>query len=237
MLIGNIEDTIPIKSKGFTVLKNFLFDFEISDNGNTLSIDGTNYILDPKSPLKAVKEGKNEVPISVTLTRQSDNKKITFTNKSVVSELAYSIMLLDEAKNQVLSYQMEILGGFVLLSDDKNGKQYRVYNRDGKYVVVDHQTEKQLADKNIIGKRVLDKFHTGLQKQLEQFSTILDKLNSEDKLTKNNIRDEIDRIDAGIRRATEKEINDDFILINCDVLFTKNIIKKVKKTDKKSKKY
>lgn len=209
-VIGDLSYILPVKDYNLSVLKNFLFNFNISDNGTVLSIDGNLFEISKLSPLNGVKEDENGDPISITLKRADTGKDVTFTSRSVVEEIATYLMLVEEAKNEILGYVKTTDENFVKVNDPKSkyNKQYYVYDRDGEYLVVDPKTKDPINVNTDAYKRIIKVYNKSINELTNAYSDIANELQASNKETKNNIQNAIREIIKGVQPATEEEILD-----------------------------
>jgi hypothetical protein len=123
---------------GIIPLKHTLFDIQLEEDGIGINIQGRRYLMDTDNPLSVIEHDENGLPIAVTV-KDVNGVSIRMTNPALVEELAYSIALLEEARETAYrSYLNEFDSDFIVINDPKNKSvKYYVYPQvDGSYKVV-----------------------------------------------------------------------------------------------------
>jgi len=159
-------------SIGAVLAKHSLFDTElgITNGVITLSMAGLEYeVLPLDRPLDAIKV-EDGLPVSITVYRKGTKVQLTFTSPPFVHEMAYGIALLEEAKERVLTDYFKLddnKGVRVRDPESEAEKEYEVYNKKGKWVVVNPESGRTIRRDSKVAKRVLKVFNEDIYFAIE----------------------------------------------------------------------
>ena len=129
-----------LKQLGIVPLKHTVFNIEVLDELDKITIEGKEFGSFTENPLSSIEEDENGWPVAVKLLDERGNV-VRFTNPTLVAELAYTLELIEHVKSIVSDKIMQEKGfksDFVVITDPKN--KYRKYNLyrdpDGKITVL-----------------------------------------------------------------------------------------------------
>lgn len=183
------------------VYSNYTFDMELGSDGRTIIVNGTMLANYHNNPLNAIRKDDNGNPIGIRLWK--GNRFIYIKNPAIVADLAVAIPMLEAARAALLDHIKESRESFVMVRDpnSRRGREYRVYLKQGEYVVADGKTGKRYE--GVLAARVLDAFFEGLQGRMERFTEL-----TKQQTSKEDIKNELREFDNIIRQATPAEINE-----------------------------
>jgi len=214
-IISGITNKQAAEDLGITPLKHAVFNISLMPDGITYNIQGRRYnnLLD--RPLDAIKKDKENKAIAITLYNEFGDP-VTFTNPTLVEEMEYSILLIEETRDAVLNMYIKEEGAdFVVVKDpaSKYDKEYHVYNRGDAWVVARPRLFGKKAIVNeAVRRRVLEAFFKDMNDAIDNTiaatAAEFTKEIKEDRKTNKEIGNEIKTTLKYIRPATPREIID-----------------------------
>jgi len=202
-IVDEETSTKTLRAHGAELAKYSLFNVGINAKGENIviTIGSQDFTIPIVEPYSAIKE-RNNLAESVTLKR-ADGKSVTFTAVPLVEELSSTLVLFDVAKNAVIRkyFQIDENKG-ARAKDPKTQKEYQVYRREDRWVVVDIETNKTLPADDDITKRVMSAVNADLLSLIEfGLQHVADISNKEE------LRNEIRKLVDNITPATPEQTN------------------------------
>lgn len=232
-IIGKTTDAelyagnISLIELGIVPIKHTVFDIQLAEDGVGIMVQGRNYVIDNEDPLSLIEHDEKGLPVAVTL-KDKNGVPLRFTNPALVEELAYTVALLAEAREEAYKqYLNDLDSDFIVVRDPRRAddatKYYIYYNEDGskevvRPVVAEDPLNPKLARINylrvtnprfrqiLIDAHMKD-MHTLMERIVAERVALHNRETSE-KVTeyKKKIKDEIKEFIRYSRSATEKEI-------------------------------
>ena len=152
-------------SFGAVLAKHSVFntDMNVTSGVFTLTIGShTYYTLPLDNPISAIGYDKDGNEASITVYLKDGKTPVTFTAPPLVHEFAYGVRLFEETKEKILSdfFKLDDNKGVRILDiGSEHGKEYEVYNKDGRWVVVDPESGKTIRKDSKVAARVIGGFN------------------------------------------------------------------------------
>lgn len=195
---------------GITPLKHTVFDFEFSQDGTSMFIQGTEYKVPVGRSLDDfIEEDDDGAPTAVTLEDYNGNT-LRFTNPALVNEIAYALALVEEARHVASEkFLKEADTDFTVVRDPRFPTvEYYVYKVGEDWVV----TKPNKQEVEVRGTKALDLGLTTVpegkvkQRILEAFFSDLTALS--ERMYSNTIYETVKEEEA-LRKTIDKEIKNE----------------------------
>lgn len=183
---------------GINILTPSVHDIEVSGDFGSVTINGRMYVT-PETflPMDAIQENRDGSLKSVTLETVS-GKRIVFTDPTIVSELANSIVLGEYVKDVVYN---KLVKQAPLIVDDK----YAVYRKNGNYIVHQIGFQGQIPAGGVTYDNVVNKANKALLSKVDLFGRDSESGKVDYSIPLSIPKDELFKNDEGVRFSTDRE--------------------------------